>query len=742
MVDQTKEAALDSTGGSTCDSEELDQKLPFTWGEFIAICIDMLQAIGKTDTIFEELFTRCEELRLESDFFSQIKSAIERDVITGLVDGQFMFVIENCLRLWPGDVENLDHIICRLSLTGNSHDSLMTLFYEKSLYVCLMKLLLNGQEPNYLLCLNRLFKKIQQEELGLQSREWMLLLSILKSKFGPASENLFCFDGLLKFDKMIHNLVSDTQTIDEKNFQSSMMQILTWVFEKSIFDFVITFDPINILSILSLLFSKSSFSYLELWSNSIGQETDVSRETILNQWKIKIDEISEKDNPEGCQLSTEAKRKLKVGWSLFLLALHYNQLHIISRTQLASELSVAIESLENAVIPQKEAKEESKDIFNITEDFICQVAFLTSELLKANMNDLSVFEVESLLASLLKVTEKNENMKQSFAEPQAVLMFKLGKYLEAVEVISHLDNVIETLQNWQRSIKDPESLKQFEVALKNKIELVIGDNFCHLPGVVDKVFKGKEKELIQALEEKEELKLKVMERVYPKLKENQNFLKEYFSSLCKLNPEAAYSLANKNLIPTDELLSIAEENQAFFCLSYEYARVGLLQKSLVSLCNSLTHQSPSTLSLDREALKSRFFKTLPNLIKKLDSPADHHTFLNYLLKKEEICEVCEVCSPLEMTHGQGKWREILREILGGLLDGMETQGLCQVLEDEQLVEVLTRVFGDETNLLARLFVKHYVEDWGRTSTLNELRRELHIKLKKNHSFLVGIFVYS
>lgn len=92
----------------------------------------------------------------------------------------------------------LDDVFMKLDLTRNTKDIIVSLFYEKEMYACFLKVLLSQSPPDYFTGLNLLVGRLMRHKLDQTSEEWKLTMSILFSVYGIDADlySLKSFDGL------------------------------------------------------------------------------------------------------------------------------------------------------------------------------------------------------------------------------------------------------------------------------------------------------------------------------------------------------------------------------------------------------------------------------------------------------------------------------------------------------------------------------------------------------------------
>lgn len=113
-----------------------------------------------------------------------VANQIEQEHLSELPDD----VLEGLCELWtrsrPLQLSSLDMELCQLEFEKNDRDKTIAIFYEHSLYSSLIKVLLSGETPDYLVCLNLLLQKANKLPLlelrNWKQTEWTSILDILE----------------------------------------------------------------------------------------------------------------------------------------------------------------------------------------------------------------------------------------------------------------------------------------------------------------------------------------------------------------------------------------------------------------------------------------------------------------------------------------------------------------------------------------------------------------------------------
>lgn len=150
--------------------------------------IDFFDLLNELHLHFPRLQHSCKAKGAEKLLYHEMIALISEGIITALDDSVLAYVVNFLASSdQPEDKANLENTILKLDFSKNSRDFTTSIFYEKSLYACFLKVLMTQQPPDYFTGLSMLISRIIRMNLDHTSQECQLVLALLFSAY--------CIDG-------------------------------------------------------------------------------------------------------------------------------------------------------------------------------------------------------------------------------------------------------------------------------------------------------------------------------------------------------------------------------------------------------------------------------------------------------------------------------------------------------------------------------------------------------------------
>lgn len=272
--------------------------------------IELLYSTGCLEMKFMEVLKIYTDIDAIKVLYFEIFDAVKKSTILSLADMILVSTVEYLVKNTDceHEINSIDTVLLNLDLSHNNIDSISSLFYEKSLYASFLKILLSKQPPDYFTGLSLLTGRMMRSNLGKESKECLLVMSILYSAYRIQYTN----DKFNSFEDL-----NPTPTLDR------------WLLSSEIFECLFRAMPI-----------ESAHLYLKIY----GQSTL----SIRNQIETQLSKISSTPNLNPTPTPTQGDLQSTHAYFSLLSHLHHGQpasrkqaihhLQSISATHLVSSL--------------------------------------------------------------------------------------------------------------------------------------------------------------------------------------------------------------------------------------------------------------------------------------------------------------------------------------------------------------------------------------------------------------------
>ena len=665
---------------------ENNKEIPESAREYVGFLLEYLHATRRLEKGWEML-TNLPYNCLVSCLLSQIRQLH----IDSLPDEILITFCDMVTKTDGTCISVFDREFSNLNFEQNDREKAIGTFFQHKMYSCLMKVLLTGEHPDYLVGLNLLLKKVNlQPKLSLEqwrSPEWVSIIEILDFCLGSTSslqDNLKWLP--INPDAIVRHMLS----------QPDRQTVMVWLESEIVTDTLLKVDPASTLSIFAI---------------TLVNEVPKNFQQRLGflQKRVKTVRISQDFET----LSQEQQRVFEAGWSTFciLVKTYVNQRVILLGTSEPEETmyeQISRTELENHL--QAFAWLVSQDSVPV----LPKCKLQSDALICAILPELSENFIHTFLAF-------GDNLPSSTSTCRVLL----GEYEQAIKMLTK-DNIVCKCSEWRKLLGHSGSRREvFERVLQTQSLYLVQVLQCELPTLTDVIYVGQERDIVDHLMSDPLTSLAVMDIVYTRYTQDSFFQEKYFRAICTHRQKDSLAYVKKNLLPTDQMLKVCAEFQRSDCLVVVLLRVGRTGCALSALKEFLSKNRTTILegtTLEQKSPAAEFFyQTVREIISK---PNMHQ---QTQLASEVFYFLHEQATVILQENRAG----LLSAIVDSVCLDAETEGLST-----QHQELLADMFSWYPESVKAWHANRLVQGW-REECLESIEFTETIKLKRDGYKLAG-----
>ena len=645
-----EEFERDITGGAGTQMG-LGGKIMIDWVQIFSIVIEVQLKCGKNKEIFHKLKSLSENYERLNEYCIALKPHLLKNKIKKIDFDSFKEV--------AGLYTNRDYgkevqSSLALNLDTSNVDKLflVTICYERQLFLPLVYILTSDERCDYITCQNILLKRMQIKENDYEEMGYMILTIISYT-----------------FKKEWFNPENSAKTIPDKKFKEILCQIVIWFQEREIQSILLKFDSLKVYQVLELLFEAPCYD--ELTDNySIGPNLSPTGQTpmvdiaesilfFIKEQSLNIEDqyvfgYADKKasfnifDEENCESSPGTSEKNLDGFHNGELAkkiqrnFYYFFLRVTCKEKMLLKAKEVFESIEKLLGMSESEGQESGNTL-IQSDYYDMETVLIDVLFQYGPRFLKS-NIDSL---------KNWSVVKKFRRLESCIMFYHKDYKSAFKIQQNLSNSIRIQKFVFTIIKkemdhNQKSLdKNFDKNFKESVLYYLRDQLIldktESESILDVLFAFQEMELIDNLKGYPDLQFEYIEKLLKKDNFNLDLREQYQDLMCRLKPKRFIQELFRENYELDILIKASEKYNIKKALCILYKKIGnnqlaigaylQIQENIITKVKDL-----GILTIKLEGKQTLIFEDSQQVLKGISEPNYEQTeniwfiFINGLIK--------------------------------------------------------------------------------------------------------------